>query len=119
MENHNDFDSERTSVAESSSLVHLAIGGMTCVSCVRAISDALSELDGVSNVTINLLAHSGEATVSRPSLVESIVNLIEDIGYECQVVSVSSLTTDKVSLEGKTRREVLIELKGQKSVYVF
>ncbi|KAF4618840.1 hypothetical protein D9613_009696 [Agrocybe pediades] len=80
-----DTDSERTStrVEEASSIVQLAIGGMTCVSCVRAISEALSELDGVSDVTINLLSHSGTATVSRPSLADSVVNLIEDIGYEC------------------------------------
>ncbi len=74
---------------EKPSAVQLAVGGMTCVACVRAITEAVSEIEGVSEISVNQLGKSASVVVTRNALVDSVVTLIEDIGYECQVISVT------------------------------
>ena len=98
------------------SAVQLAVGGMTCVACVRTITDAVSELEGVSEISVNQLGKSASAVVARTALVDSMVALIEDIGYECQVISVMPINSaDRSGLIGKTRT-VTLEIKGMQSV---
>lgn len=99
------------------SSVQLAVGGMTCVACVRAITDAVSELEGVSEIAVNQLGKSASAVVARTSLVDSVVTLIEDIGYECQVISVTPMELAHTSSAHKTRR-VALQLKGLQSMLV-
>jgi copper ion binding protein len=65
----------------------MSIGGMTCAACVSAIIDALREIDGVSELNIDLLGRSGSAILSRRETAEDIKNTIDDIGYECEIVS--------------------------------
>jgi copper chaperone CopZ len=63
--------------------VEIAIDGMTCDSCVEAITHELKRLDGVRTVEVEL--ESGKALVtftegeSEPATLESA---IEKIGYE-------------------------------------
>lgn len=61
----------------------LKITGMTCVMCVKAIQNALGELNGVSEVNVNL-ATERAAVVYNPSLVsfEQMRQAIEDAGYQ-------------------------------------
>ena len=95
------------------SAVQLAVGGMTCVACVRTITDAVSELEGVSEISVNQLGKSASAVVARTALVDSMVALIE---YECQVISVMPINSaDRSGLIGKTRT-VTLEIKGMQSV---
>ena len=112
-DNVKDCSGEEKSSAYAPSAVRLAVGGMTCVACVRAITDAVSELQGVSDISVNQVGKSASAVVTGPDLVESIVTLIEDIGYECQVVSVTPVITS--GGVDKTRT-VAIEFQGMKSL---
>lgn len=68
--------------------VTLSIGGMTCASCSSAVTDALSELPGVSEVVVNLLGNSATLTIERADLVPTVTETVEDIGYEAEVISV-------------------------------
>lgn len=58
------------------------IKGMSCSHCVMAVSKALNEIPGVSNVDVNL--EKGEATYDRDASVspELIRERIEKAGYE-------------------------------------
>ena len=94
----------------------LAVGGMTCVACARAITDAVSELEGVSDISVNQVGKSASAIVTGPDLVQSIATLIEDIGYECKVVSVTPVISVGASGEVDKTRTVAIELQGMKSL---
>ena len=103
--------------ASNECAVSLAVGGMTCVACVRAITDAVSELEGVSDVVVNQLGKSASAIVASPDLIPSVVTLIEDIGYECTVISVkptseASSATKRLS----NQRSVALQLTGLKSM---
>ncbi|OSX60168.1 hypothetical protein POSPLADRAFT_1147688 [Postia placenta MAD-698-R-SB12] len=57
----------------------------------HAVTHALSELPGVSDAVVNLLGHSATAKVARAELVPTLVETIEDIGYEAEVVTVQPL----------------------------
>jgi len=58
------------------------VQGMTCGHCVGAVTSALSELDGVSDVSVEL--ESGEATVTseQPLDAEAVRAAVADAGYE-------------------------------------
>ena len=96
-------------------VVRLAVGGMTCVACARAITDALSQLEGVSDISVNQVGKSASAVVTAADLVESIATLIEDIGYECKVISATPAVP--VETSGR-RRTVALEFKGMESLSV-
>ena len=42
--------------------VELAIGGMTCASCVRHVEKALSRIDGVDSAEVNLATEVATVT---------------------------------------------------------
>ncbi|KZT72475.1 heavy metal translocatin [Daedalea quercina L-15889] len=77
--------------ADSRRHVTLSIGGMTCASCSNAITHALSELPGVSDVVVNLLGNSATLNVDRADLVPTVTETVEDVGYEAEVISVEPL----------------------------
>jgi len=58
------------------------INGMRCGHCVGAVTKALDEIDGISNVKVDL--EKGEATYDEaaPVPVEKIKEVITGIGFE-------------------------------------
>lgn len=65
----------------------LLIEGMSCGHCVKHVKEALSELEGVSSVDVDLASKSAvlEGEVSE----EKIRLAVEDAGYE--VVSIENI----------------------------
>lgn len=65
------------------STVVLKIEGMSCEHCVRAVSNAINELDGISGVNVDL--KSNTATVEYDPALANIDQMkaqIEDQGYD-------------------------------------
>lgn len=60
----------------------IKIRGMTCQHCVAAVTKALSSIEGIDNVSVDL--ESGEATFEENIPVDPriIREKIEDEGYE-------------------------------------
>ena len=58
------------------------VTGMTCDHCVRAVSDELTRLTGVTDVAVDL--ESGRATVTSetPLSDDVVAAAIEEAGYE-------------------------------------
>lgn len=58
------------------------VSGMSCDHCVRAVSEAVGELDGVSDVRIDLA--SGEVTVHSTRELDpaAFAAAVEEAGYE-------------------------------------
>jgi len=69
---------------------------MTCAACVNAITNALKDKPGVSELSIDLLSRSGSAFVTRADLGDEIRDTIETIGYECEVVAVECISEKPV-----------------------
>lgn len=61
----------------------IKVNGMSCSHCIKAVNDALSELDGVSNVAVSL--EPGEVTLeydqARVTL-DAVRAAIVEEGYE-------------------------------------
>lgn len=71
--------------------VTLSVGGMTCSSCSGTITKMVSELAGVSEVTVSFLAKSATVIVDKKQCVEDVVETVECCGFEAEVMSVEAL----------------------------
>ncbi len=68
----------------------LSVGGMTCASCITAITEALSQLSGVRDMSVSLLGHSATAILDNNVIVGDILQVI---GYEADVEPLQSLNS--------------------------
>jgi copper ion binding protein len=59
-----------------------AVTGMTCEHCVRAVSEEVRRIEGVSDVTVDL--PSGALTISSSGPVEeaAVAAAVEEAGYQ-------------------------------------
>lgn len=70
-------------------VTRLPVQGMTCQSCVRAITNALTQESGVDSVTVDL--ENACATITYDSLLLSYTDLknrIEDCGFDVHITTV-------------------------------
>lgn len=59
------------------------VGGMTCVMCTRAVTSAVSKMDGVYSVHVNLVSETADVIYNPEILtIEDIGDRINSIGYE-------------------------------------
>ncbi len=59
----------------------MLVEGMSCNHCVMAVTNALKEVEGVSNVDVNL--DTKKVEVSGDNLVEEILrDAVEEAGYD-------------------------------------
>jgi copper chaperone len=58
----------------------LFIEGMSCAHCVKHVTNALNDLDGITRVEVDLSAKT--ATVEGSASEEAMKAAIEDAGYE-------------------------------------
>ncbi|OJJ44290.1 hypothetical protein ASPZODRAFT_144862 [Penicilliopsis zonata CBS 506.65] len=97
----------------SAYVTEIAIVGMTCGSCVGTVTRGLEELPFVTNVTVNLLSHSGKVEFRGQDNIDAIVEKIEDLGYDATVNSVHPLSASCGSDSNKiTTRTVSIQVEG-------
>lgn len=75
----------------------LSIGGMSCASCVNAITDEVESLEFVKDVTVNLLTNSASLAYTGPrSNIDTVIEHIEDIGFEASI--------DEANVNSQTNR---------------
>jgi copper chaperone len=67
-----------------SAMIKLKIEGMTCGHCVKAVTEALSEVPGVDKV-VDVNLQQQEAVVSGNPQPEALVGAIAEAGYEARV----------------------------------
>ncbi|OOE67231.1 copper-translocating P-type ATPase [Salinivibrio sp. IB868] len=60
------------------------LSGMTCASCVSSVENAISGVDGVANVSVNLAERS--AIVKGNASPDAIVDAVENAGYGAEKV---------------------------------
>ncbi|KAG8525764.1 uncharacterized protein KY384_000524 [Bacidia gigantensis] len=65
--------------------VILSIGGMTCSSCTSAIDRGLRELPFATDVEVSLMTNSATVILDNSEKVDEVLNLIEDLGYDCDL----------------------------------
>jgi Cu+-exporting ATPase len=63
--------------------VILRIGGMTCATCEKTVTDVLQRLDGVIQVTVNLATEKAFVTYNqRMVALADMKKAVEDAGYQ-------------------------------------
>jgi Cu+-exporting ATPase len=68
-------------------IVHVAVSGMTCASCVAHVEKAVAAIPGVTKVVVNLATERATVTFVAGAVAEkSITDAIADAGYEARVV---------------------------------
>lgn len=92
-------------------IADIAIGGMTCGSCVGAVTAAIEELPFVTKVSVNLLSHSGKVEFEGEENANAIVDKVEDIGFDASLTSVHSLAEQKKD-DAIKMRSVSIRVEG-------
>ena len=60
----------------------LAIGGMTCASCVNAVTDGLKALGFVEDVRVALITNSAIVRFRDKANASNLVEAVEDLGYD-------------------------------------
>lgn len=81
------------------------ITGMTCSACSTRIEKNIAKIDGVSDVTVNLLTNSMSVTFDKDKLEEeNIIHKVEAIGYGAS--SKKNTTQKKIKPEGGGNSEV-------------
>ncbi|ORZ41520.1 E1-E2 ATPase-domain-containing protein [Catenaria anguillulae PL171] len=89
----------------------VAVGGMTCASCVRSLESGLLANSHIHSVAVNLLA--GRAIVDHDSSalpIAQLISLVEDLGYGAEFLSsVSQLAAAVPEFETTTSTTLAIE----------
>lgn len=63
----------------------IAITGMTCSSCVSAITHAVEQLPFVNSINVNLLTHSAVVSFNGEHRCDEVLSTIEDCGFDAVV----------------------------------
>jgi copper chaperone len=66
-------------------MLRLKVSGMTCEHCVRAITQAVRALPGVTDVLVNLV--QGDVTVAGTPDARAVREAIAEEGYEVQTAA--------------------------------
>ncbi|KAH9918191.1 heavy metal translocatin [Epithele typhae] len=86
-----------TKIYSEKAFVELSVGGMTCASCVNTVTGILSEISGVSEVSVSLIGRSATALIERRDLASKLAEAINDAGYEAEVIEVRPVDADEVT----------------------
>ncbi|KAH9077123.1 heavy metal translocatin [Lactarius deliciosus] len=93
--------------------ISLSIGGMTCASCSSTITRLLSELGGITDVSVNLMGNSATLVVESKKLIPEVQDVIESAGYEATVVNVGPVQAISNASEASWgRRTVALRIEG-------
>lgn len=72
-------------MSHSSHELDLAIEGMTCASCVAHVERALSKVEGVDSVSVNLATERAHLTLAHPVALNTLVEKVAQAGYSAQL----------------------------------
>ncbi|ABL99991.1 heavy metal translocating P-type ATPase [Shewanella amazonensis] len=100
-----------------STTMHIAVKGMTCVSCASRIEKALLKVNGVVNATVNLATETAtiEGVASTGDIKSAIINAGYDVELESRQFEVKGMTC--ASCAGRVEK-ALMKISGVGSANV-
>ncbi|KAI8355544.1 hypothetical protein BD560DRAFT_335915 [Blakeslea trispora] len=93
-------------MSNTSKVTRLPVEGMTCQSCVRAITNALSLLEGVEQVNVNLEAAEALITHTASITYIRLKEAIEDCGFDVMI------STETLGVLGMTCQSCVRSIRG-------
>lgn len=80
----------------SDTQITLSVTGMSCASCVGRVDRALSKLEGVSDVSVNLATETASLHLDQPRQLPQVVARLAELGYPARIdradLSVASMS---------------------------
>jgi len=104
---------EKTGFTVPDQVIELKIDGMTCASCVGRVEKAVSKLDGVADVTVNLASETAHVTVDQARSAE-VVRAIEKTGFGARIIenTESFGSQDEAKSAARLRQDLLVLALG-------
>lgn len=73
--------------------INLTVNGMTCGACVKHVEKAISTVEGVQSVTVDLTTGSAKVEGSFPQGVAQILKALDEDGYPSVVNTAGTAET--------------------------
>lgn len=89
-----DYAGSSSEVIHSIQSVQLMIHGMNCASCVSKVETALSKVNGVHNVNVNLTDRS--ALINGYADIDSLIATVKQAGYQAEIIDDSADFREKM-----------------------
>ncbi len=70
--------------AQEVTMIELKVEGMSCMHCIKAVTEALSQVPGVTAVQ-DVSLETGAATVEGSPSPDALVAAVKDAGYQAEV----------------------------------
>jgi Cu+-exporting ATPase len=106
------YDATVRTVTAASTSLRLAVGGMTCASCVARVEKALAKVPGVQAVAVNLAAEQAEVTVRPDVDPQDLVRAVERAGYEATVQADDRVQELTLAVSGMTCASCVARVEG-------
>ena len=65
-----------------SETIQYVVSGMTCQHCVTSVTEEISEIEGVSDVTVDLASGGVTVTSEQPLSETAVRAAVEEAGYQ-------------------------------------
>ncbi|WP_431024491.1 heavy metal translocating P-type ATPase [Halomonas sp. H5] len=99
-------DAEAPSAAEHAITQRLAIGGMTCASCVKSVRQALERTPGVATASVNFGTRTAQVHGSAEA--EALIQAVRSAGYEAEpIVDLRQAEASRAEQDAKEYRRRL------------
>ncbi|RIB21209.1 E1-E2 ATPase-domain-containing protein [Gigaspora rosea] len=102
----NENSPSKAQKAQGNDTTILAIGGMSCASCIKTIQSAVELLPGVTSININLL--TTQATIKHDQNLigpRDLINKIEELGFEPQLYTKGPSNNNGNSIRQRAEKE--------------
>lgn len=102
--------------------IALPVEGMTCASCVRRVEKAISKVEGVSDVSVNLATERATFTYNTSSVnLEAVAKAVDEAGYELKLPKKSDTSNVSANLntyENGLKKDLIISAVFSIPVFV-
>ncbi|PWN53197.1 heavy metal translocatin [Violaceomyces palustris] len=90
----------------------LAVGGMTCASCVNGIKSGVAFLENptppssgrLESIDVSLLSNSAKVVVTSKDVIPKVIEAIEDAGFDVELISTKAARKAAISRSSPTAR---------------
>ncbi|KAK5940139.1 hypothetical protein PMZ80_007558 [Knufia obscura] len=96
-------ESDHQPPADSRVQAKLSIEGMTCGSCVAAVTRGIEQAEGLISVNVDLLGNSATVVLQDKAQIDKVLEAIEDVGFEGSLVEfLEEESTEKGTAQFRT-----------------
>lgn len=81
----------------------ISIEGMTCSSCSNAVHGALQGVEGIENVSVDVLGNKATIKHSSALIGQAICDVIEDIGYGATIASSEPVSRKDIPSQSRVK----------------